>query len=131
MFVPGETGKMFSVRCLDEDETKQYKAQIYRTVEFNKDNCFDENTGVFKAPFDGVYVISARVETDKMEAQVCSHIMIGDNSHTTIRGGYDGKSVCVLVQLKSSQKVWMKAENPVIRYYFKNITFSGTLIQTA
>ena len=131
MFVPGEAGKMFSVRYLNEDETKQYKAQIFSNVDFCKGNCFDKDSGTFKAPCDGAYVFSARIESNEKGVQVCSHIMIDTSSHTSIRCGYDGKSVCVLVQLTPGQTVWMKADSKVNRYYFPKITFSGTLIQTA
>ena len=122
---------MFSARYLNEGETKQYRAQIFTNVDFIKGNCFDKDSGRFTAPFDGAYVFSARTESREEGAQVCSHIMIDTSSHTSIRCGYDGKSVCVLVQLTSGQKVWMKAESTVNRYYSPKITFSGTLIQTA
>ena len=131
MFVPGEAGKLFSARYLDEDETKQHKEQIFSHVDFCKGNCFHKGSGTFKAPFDGAYVFSARIESKEKGVQVCSYIMIDTISHTPIRCGYEGKSVCVFVQLTSGQTVWMKADSTVNKYHFPNITFSGTLIQIA
>ena len=118
LFVPGNAGKMFSARAMDKDKTKQNKAQIYKEVELNKDGCFDKDTGVFTAPVAGAYVFSARVSSDEQQNEVCSHIMIGDSSHTIIQGGWfrDSKSVCVLVQLERGKEVWMKPGSPADKY---------------
>ena len=100
VYVPGEAGKMFSARAMDENKTKQNKAQLYKEVTFNEDGCFDKDTGIFTAPVAGAYVFSARVESNESGVQVCSHFMIDDSSHTIIEGNYVGKSIGVLVQLK-------------------------------
>ena len=117
MYVPGKAGiLLFKARTMDENKTKQNKAQLYKEVTFNEDGCFDKDTGIFTAPVEGAYVFSARVESNEQEVQVCSHFMIGDSIHTIIKGEYAGKLIAVLVQLKSKQKVWMKAISPVNKY---------------
>ena len=100
-------------------------------MEFNKDGCFDEDTGAFKAPVDGAYVFSASAESHEKGVVVCSHIMIGNNSHTIIQGGYEGKSVCVLVHLDCDQNVWIKATSAADKYYSGRCSLCCTLVQTA
>ena len=131
MYVPGKAGiLLFRARAIDADKTKQHKAQLYKEVTFNEDGCFDKDTGIFTAPVEGAYVFSARVESNEAEVQVCSHFMIGDSVHTIIKGEYAGKLIAVLVQLKSNQKVWMKALSPANKYdtTYRN-SFYCTLVQ--
>ena len=116
MFVPGKAGIMFSVTEIDAVRTKQGKAQIYEEVEINEDNCFDETTGVFTAPYAGAYIFSARAKSNQRGVKVSSHIMIGKKRHALVQGGHYGKSICSLVHLKQYQKVWMKADSPADEY---------------
>ncbi|KAL8589520.1 hypothetical protein ACOMHN_015906 [Nucella lapillus] len=98
---------------------------IFETVEINDGGHYDPHSGVFTAPHAGLYFFTAGVESDQEGISVIGHIMVDDDSHCIVHGGYQAGSGCVMLPLTEGQTVWVRAVSPVDQYYSSSMTWEG------
>ena len=95
---------------------QQYEIITFSTVKSNIGNGYDESTGVFTAPLDGIYIFSVQVAT--RSSQYGRFQLVVDNRSNVILSiyhynphvNYSSTSGTVAQRLTAGQRVWVQSQ---------------------
>ncbi|KAL8594950.1 hypothetical protein ACOMHN_038747 [Nucella lapillus] len=110
----GKARELFTVCRLDRATTKQRQAMRFKTVLINDGGHYDHHSGMFTAPHAGLYFFTAGVLSVQVGISVSGHIVVDDDCHYAVHGGYQTGSGIVMLPLTTGQTVWMMAVNPMV-----------------